>query len=160
MRKFQKISFEQFKKDISDDEQLYKEYEMPKRKTIGSAGYDFCILNECIIKPKQIVKIPTGIKVCMNKDEVLLLIVRSSMGFKYNMRLCNQVGVIDSDYYNCKENEGHIWIAIQNEGDGVIVLNRYDRVVQGIFTKYLLVDNDTVNSYRKGSIGSTDKEEE
>lgn len=47
---------------------------------------------------------PTGIKSYFDKEEVLLLVVRSSMGFKYNIRLCNQVGVIDADYYNNKEN--------------------------------------------------------
>lgn len=48
----------------------------------------------------------------MNEDEVLFLIVRSSMGFKYNVRLCNQVGIIDKDYYNNIDNEGHIFIKI------------------------------------------------
>ena len=62
-------------------------------------------------------RVPTGIKVCMEDDDVLLLIDRSSMGFKYNVRMCNQVGVIDADYYNNSNNEGHMWIKIQNEGD-------------------------------------------
>lgn len=159
MRKFEKISFEQFKNDICDDINFYNEYDLPKRGTKGSAGYDFCVLSDYNIKPGEIVKIPTGIKACMNIDEVLLIIIRSSMGFKYNIRLCNQVGVIDSDYYNCEENEGHIWIAIQNEGNKVVTLNKFDRFAQGVFMKYLLVDKDDVDCYRKGSIGSTDKEE-
>ena len=37
-----------------------------------------------------------------------MLLVRSSMGFKYNVRLCNQVGIVDSDYYNNPDNEGHM----------------------------------------------------
>ena len=51
---------------------------------------------------------------------MLLLVVRSSMGFKYNVRLCNQVGVIDADYYNNADNEGHIWLRVQNEGDKTV----------------------------------------
>lgn len=58
-------------------------------------------------------KIPTGIKANMENNDVLFLVVRSSMGFKYNVRMCNQVGVIDSDYYNNIDNEGHIWIKLK-----------------------------------------------
>ena len=31
MRKFEKVSFEQFKKDIVDDEKLYLNYSLPKK---------------------------------------------------------------------------------------------------------------------------------
>ena len=41
MRKFEKISFGQFKKDIIDDEMVYNNLEIPKRSTKNSAGYDF-----------------------------------------------------------------------------------------------------------------------
>ena len=40
-RLFEKISFEQFKKDICDDIDLYNSYNIPKRSTKESAGYDF-----------------------------------------------------------------------------------------------------------------------
>ena len=45
-RGFEKISFEQFKKDISDDKKLYDEYLLPVRKTKYSAGYDFLAIND------------------------------------------------------------------------------------------------------------------
>ena len=32
-RHFEKISFEQFKKDVSDDKKLYEEYMLPRRAT-------------------------------------------------------------------------------------------------------------------------------
>ena len=51
MRKFEKISFEQFKKDISDDIRLYDEFRMPKRETKYAAGYDFFALFDYLIKP-------------------------------------------------------------------------------------------------------------
>lgn len=64
------------------------------------------------------------------------------MGFKYNIRLCNQVGVIDADYYNNKDNEGHIWLKIQNEGDKSVELHKGEAIVQGIFLKYLTTNSD------------------
>ena len=78
----------------------------------------------------------------MEGDEVLLLVDRSSMGFKYNVRMCNQVGVIDKDYYNNKDNEGHIWIKIQNEGDKPYSVKKGEGMIQGMFMKYLKVDNE------------------
>ncbi len=66
----------------------------------------------------------------MNEDEVLFLIVRSSMGFKYNVRLCNQVGIIDKDYYNNIDNEGHIFIKIQNEGTKIILFIKVTKFVK------------------------------
>ena len=73
---------------------------------------------------------------------MLLLIVRSGTGFKYNIRLCNQVGVIDADYYNNPDNEGHLWIKIQNEDTVEHNFKKGDALVQGIFVKYLTTDSD------------------
>ena len=156
MRKFEKISFEQFKKDIEDNKELYDSYNIPKRGTKFSAGYDFESLYDFVIKPGEIKKIPTGIKASMNDNEVLLLIVRSSQGFKYNVRLCNQVGVIDNDYYNNESNEGHIFIKLRNEGDKDYAVNKGDKVVQGVFINYLTVDDEEeVVDERHGSTSTT-----
>ena len=160
MRKFEKISYEQFKKDISSDLELYNSYNLPKRSTKGSAGYDFGSIMDFTLKPGEIKKIPLGIKASMNSDEVLFLIVRSSMGFKYNVRMCNQVGVIDSDYYGNLDNEGHIFIKLENHGDKDYVVKKGDKIIQGIFIKYLTVDEEEkINNARTSGIGSTDKEE-
>jgi dUTP pyrophosphatase len=157
-RYFTKISYNQFKKDVSDDKSLYDKYLLPKRKTQNSAGYDFIAIRDMVIKPGEIVKIPTGYKAKFNSDEVLMLYVRSSMGFKYNVRMCNQVGIIEADYYNNLANEGHIWIALQNEGTIDYVIKAGDGYAQGIFMKFLTC-GDSPTEIRKGGIGSTNKEE-
>ena len=69
------------------------------RSSKNSCGYDFLSICDYTIKPGEILKIPTGYKFKCNNDEFLMLVVRSSMGFKYNIRMCNQVGIIDSDFY-------------------------------------------------------------
>ena len=159
MRCFEKISFEQFKKDVSSDKELYDSYELPRRGSKNSCGYDFFALEDMVLQPGEIKKIPTGYKAKFMGDEALLLVVRSSMGFKYNVRMCNQVGVIDSDYYNNDSNEGHMWVALKNEGDKDYIINKGDAYCQGIFIKYLTV-GDEVSSVRTGGIGSTNKESE
>jgi dUTP pyrophosphatase len=155
-RKFEKISFEQFCKDINNDKNLYEEYNLPKRHTKYSAGYDFYAIQDFVLKPGEIRKVPTGVKVRMQQDEMLMIIVRSSIGFKYNFRLCNQVGIIESDYYDNPSNEGHIWVALQNHGDREFVVNKGERFVQGIFSKFLIVDDEEdILIERVGGIGST-----
>ena len=157
MRKFEKISFEQFKKDICDDEELYNSYELPRRKTKYSAGYDFNSLIEKNLLPGESVLIPTGIKCSLNENDVLLLVVRSSLGFKHNIRLVNQVGVIDADYYNNESNEGHILIKLKNEGDHEFKIEIGSSVAQGLIVNYSAVDNEEeVTTTRTGGTGSTD----
>ncbi len=158
MRYFEKISFLQFKKDVSDDLELYNSFNLPKRSTKESAGYDFESIIDFTIKPGEIKKIPLGIKANMNSGEVLFLIVRSSQGFKYNVRMCNQVGVIDKDYYNNIDNEGHMWIKLENHGDKDYVVKKGDKIIQGIFMNFLTVDNEEeIVNDRTSGIGSTDK---
>ena len=141
MRKFEKISLKEFIKDTKLTENEYNNIIMPTRATQNSAGYDFYLLEDLVLKPGEIKKVPTGIKAAMNNDEVLMIYIRSSLGFKYNLRLCNGTGIIDSDYYNNVDNEGHILIAIQNEGTNFLNLKKNDRFFQGIFIKYLTLDN-------------------
>lgn len=156
MRKFEKISFKQFKKDIIDSKETYNSYNLPVRHTNCSAGYDFESILSFELQPGEIKKIPTGIKVQMNQDEMLMIVVRSSTGFKYNVRMCNQVGIIESDYYNNSSNEGHMWIAIQNEGTEVFKVEAGDRIAQGIFVKFLTVDEEEkIDNERNGGLGST-----
>lgn len=143
MRDFEKISFEQFCKDVKKDKTLYDTYKLPTRDSKSTAGYDLYLLENLELKPKEIVKLPTGIKSYFQNDEVLLIVIRSSMGFKYNIRLVNQIGIIDADYYNNKDNEGHIFIKIQNEGPETVNFKSGEAIAQGIFLKYLTTKSDS-----------------
>ena len=155
MRKFEKVSIDEFSKYY--DKKLYEEYDLPKRMTSHSAGYDFFAIEGFTIKPGEIKKIPTGYKATFGNDEMLMILVRSSMGFKYNIRMTNQVGIIESDYYNNIDNEGHMFVSLQNEGDRDFVVKKGEGYAQGIFTKFLICDDVTTNE-RQGGLGSTNKE--
>lgn len=159
MRRFEKISFNQFKEDIEDNKELYEEYKLPRRATTHSCGYDFYSLYDFTMKPGEIKKIPTGVKISMNEGDMFMLVVRSSQGFKYNVRMCNQIGIFEKDYYNNKSNEGHAWLKLQNEGNKDYVVKKGDAICEGIFTTFLKVeDEEDVNIERKGGLGSTDGE--
>ena len=158
MRKFEKISFEQFKKDISDDNKLYDAIELPKRSTSKSAGYDIRSMENGIIKPGEYKRFKTGLKVAMNDNEVLYIYSRSSLGYKHGVTMVNSVGVIDSDFYNNPDNEGHFSVCLINHGDEDFKVEIGDRIAQGVFMKYLTVDGEEeILEKRMGGFGSTDK---
>lgn len=133
--------------------------ELPRRKTHGSAGYDFFIPYDLTIRAGETVKIPTGVKVRMADGYVLMMYPRSSLGFKYQMTMDNTVCVIDNDYYNNEDNEGHIFVKMTNHSDKDCVLKAGQAYCQGIFNKFYVTDNDhlTEKQTRVGGCGSTDK---
>ena len=155
MRKFEKIDKNIFVSDVPDGN--YEDITLPKRSTSCSAGYDFYSIVSFTLYPGERKVIPTGVKVMMNDNEFLGIFIRSSLGFKYNVRMCNQVGIIDADYYGNPKNDGHIFVCLQNEGEDVIEINKGDRFVQGIFMTYLITDDDKTTDIRMGGIGSTNK---
>jgi dUTP pyrophosphatase len=129
--------------------------QLPKRSTRHSAGYDFIALGNVVIRAKSMVVINTGVKVCIPEDEVLQIYPRSSFGFKRQLMLANSTGIIDSDYYNNPDNEGHIMIAYYNYGEDDQVIKAGEKIAQGIFHKYFVTDDDYVDTIRKGGLGST-----
>lgn len=131
---------------------------LPKRKTFSSAGYDIEAAASVTIPPLTTVIVPTGIKAYMQDDEVLQLHVRSSVGIKRGLKLANITGIIDADYVDNPNNEGHIMLAFWNpDSSKVVQIEKGECVAQGIFQKYLTTDDDDADQVRVGGIGSTDK---
>ena len=188
--KFEKVSFEQFKKDVMDlyasrsefhnsmlereikacktdadidnvIRECYDQIKLPVRGTAGSAGYDFFAPAELCIPHDTAFVVPTGIKCKIEDGWMLDINPRSGLGFKSGMRLANSRGIIDSDYYNNKNNEGHIMIKIVNEscilGQLLLDIDAGKAFAQGIFTIYGLTEDDDVTAVREGGIGSTSR---
>ena len=112
---------------------------LPKRATKNSAGYDFVVAEDTVVPsylkfvqridkelPSTLFTInevtdftkqthfkptlvPTGVKAYIPEDQYLQLSVRSSCPLKNWLILANGVGIIDADYYNNPDNEGHIY---------------------------------------------------
>lgn len=130
---------------------------LPKRETAKSAGYDFKVNETVTIEPGEIKLIGTGIKAYMQDDEVLYLYDRSSNPRKKGLVLINSVGVIDADYYNNAGNEGHIMAQMKNITDKPVTVEYGERIMQGVFSKFMLVDDDNATGTRQGGFGSTNK---
>ena len=93
----------------------------------------------------------------LSEDEVLILANRSSNPGKKGLILANSIGVIDSDYYGNPDNDGHIMFAFFNIKDEDIEIKKGDAIGQGIFQKFLTVDEDLAEGERMGGFGSTSK---
>lgn len=135
---------------------VYDALKLPKRATVGSAGYDFFSPLTFTLMPGETLKIPTGIRVEIHEGWVLMLFPRSGLGFKYRLQMNNTVGIIDSDYFY-SDNEGHIFIKLtnnSNEGKSVTV-EAGQGFAQGLFMPFGITEDDNVTDIRNGGFGST-----
>ena len=157
---FERVSYEQYKASYEGAELdvTYNDIKLPKRATVGSAGYDFYAPFDIVLKPGETIKIPTGIRVKLEPNYVLKLYPRSGLGFKFRLQLNNTVGIIDSDYYY-SDNEGHIFAKITNDtNEGrTIEIKKGTGFMQGIFVEYAITFDDDVTDIRNGGFGSTTK---
>ena len=129
---------------------LTNEAILPERATKGSAGYDISASESVTIQPGEIKLVPTGLAVQMEQDDVMLLIDRSSNPRKRGIVLSNSVGVIDHDYF-----PNEFMGMFTNITDQPVTIEAGQRIMQAIFVKYGLVDNDKAEGQRTGGFGST-----
>lgn len=135
------------------------EINLPRRSTTHSAGYDIEAAEDTIvpvfhpgISP---VLVATGLKAYCQSDECYLVLNRSS-GASKGIVLGNGVGLIDADYYNNPDNDGHIRVIVFNVSDHELIIKKGDRIAQIVFQKFLTTDDDEASGTRTGGIGSTD----
>lgn len=164
MSKFEKVSFEQWKKDFGielPDSKLhewYDEIKLPSQATKASAGCDFCMPYNLNFEAGSKYRIATGIRWKTDENDlkrVLLVVPRSGLGFKYGIKLSNTIGVIDADYCN-SDNEGHIIISLENPSDKDVELVQGKPFVQGIIVNYEIPEGAESQDDRNGGFGSTD----
>lgn len=131
---------------------------LPRRATSGSAGYDFFAPVGFTLAPGETILLPTGVRARIDEGWVLKLYPRSGLGFKYRLQLNNTVGIIDSDYFNAR-NEGHIMLKLTNASNEgrTMVVQPGEAVAQGVFVEYGIVVDDDALAVRTGGFGSTDK---
>lgn len=157
---------------------------LPKRGTAHSAGYDFEAAENIEIPtiwrtaltyfkkfdffafgPGHGVQIPkfegtlikTGVKAYFEEDEKLNLYARSSIFNKFGLILANGVGVVESDYADNPSTDGNIMFNYINFGLKTIVIKKGEKIGQGVFSKFLITDDDKAEGVRTGGFGSTDK---
>ncbi len=154
---------------------------LPERSTAQSAGYDFCAaedifvpahenlvqemrgIQKTLVDAQELNKtlgikptlIPTGIKCYLDENQYLQLSIRSSIALKNLLILANGVGIIDADYADNPDNEGHIMFQVLNLSPFDLLIKKGDKIGQGIILPYAKVENDNAEGERNGGFGST-----
>lgn len=161
--KFHKVSESRFLDDYKDKfgtealAECFENIKLPKRATVGSAGYDFFAPFDFTLAPGEEITIPTGIRAEIAKGYVLMIYPRSGLGFKFKLRLNNTVGIIDSDYFY-SDNEGHIMIRMTNCSENkTLSVDKGNGFAQGIFMPFGITEDDDASGIRNGGFGSTTK---
>ena len=108
------------------------------------------------LRRHETILIPTGIRVMIEDGWVLSLYPRSGLGFRHRLQLDNTVGIIDSDYFEAK-NEGHILIKMTSDDHKGKTLSvaAGDGFAQGIFLPFGITVDDEADGERTGGFGST-----
>ena len=137
-----------------------KNINIPVRKTARSAAYDIEAAEDIdipVFKPGiKPTLIPTGLKAYCQDDECYFLMNRSG-GPKKGLLTPHGLGLIDADYYENPDNDGHIMFAFYNITENPVLVKKGEAIGQGIFSKYLITDDDNAEGERTGGFGSTDK---
>jgi len=112
---------------------------MPKyNKDIGEA-LDLRADKEVKAMLSTEIQVPLGVKWYAPMGVFLLIIPRSSSHKKYNIRLANTVGLIDSSYRN-----EIIALIEPHDISYPVTINRGDRIVQGLILQTATVDSNPI----------------
>lgn len=133
---------------------LHPDAIIPQYQTDGAACFDLHALNEGHVDPTYAKSFDTGLSFEVPSGYVLLIYSRSGHGFKAGVRLCNSVGVIDSDY------RGQVAVKLHNDGDQRFFVSSGDRIAQAMLVQVPRVElveveelSDTARGI--GGMGST-----
>ncbi|MGL5649238.1 MAG: dUTP diphosphatase [Clostridium sp.] len=104
---------------------LHADARVPVYATAGAACFDFFAVEDVFIPSKESVVIRSGIAMTVPVGKCLDIFSRSGHGFKYDVRLSNCTGIIDSDY------TGEIMFKLRCDSYGGLQIRRGDRIAQG-----------------------------
>ena len=131
---------------------------IPSLGTKDSAGVDLSadISENILIKPNEVVKMPTGIAVALPENTFGAIYARSGLATKQGLRPANCTGVIDRDY------RGEIIVALRNDSDEARIIEPGQRIAQMVVMPYVginfvEVDNLDETERDAGGFGSTGK---
>ncbi|MFA5173111.1 MAG: dUTP diphosphatase [Candidatus Paceibacterota bacterium] len=129
---------------------LDKTIPLPEYKTVGAVAFDFSSRLETIIPPRGIGYVPLNVIIKVPAGFALKIFARSST-HKKSLILANGVGIIDSDY--CGE-EDEIKAAYYNFSDSPIVIEKGERIAQGIIENRENIEWEEVEKMSESSRGS------
>ena len=135
---------------------VHQDVPTPIFATSGSAAFDVTSTLCGSVWSNTSRVFPTGLKFEIPEGYRLEVHVRSSLGFKSDVRLSNCTGIIDADY------RGELMVKLFNDGEQAFHVKAGDRIAQCILVKnevFELKEVDTLSTTNRGEggFGSTGK---
>lgn len=125
-----------------------KSLPLPRYETNGAVGFDFVVRENTEIQPRSYGRVPSNVVVAVPKGYVLWVTDRSSTLAKKGLLITE--GVIDQDY--CGEND-EILLQFYNPADSPVLIERGERVAQGVFLATLTPEWEEVARMGGGDRG-------
>jgi dUTP pyrophosphatase len=135
---------------------LHAHAQVPATQSAGAACFDLraALDSDLVLKPGEIVAIPTGLAVEIPQGFELQVRARSGMALKHGLSLVNGVGTIDCDY------RGEIKVISIVLGREPLTVRSGDRIAQALVSPVPRVEHVEVESLSEtergaGGFGST-----
>lgn len=131
------------------------ELPLPKYESAGAVGFDIVVRETTTIDPGKIALVPGNIIVKVPEGHALLIFPRSSLPRKKMLVCPHSVGVIDQDYHGP---EDEIMVQVQSISDEPVVVERGERIAQGLFMRVDVATWQEVDDHgaeSRGGFGST-----
>lgn len=103
-------------------QKLDLEATVPKYQREGDAAFDLCSLQEVVLQPGELVRVPTGLAIAIPTGHVGIIKDRSGLAAKYAIHCL--AGVIDENY------RGEWQIVLINLGKEKVVIQKGERCAQ------------------------------
>lgn len=123
---------------------------VPSYATDGSACFDLSTVDSGTIEPGSRASFALGWSVEIPRGWVLKIYSRSGHGFKNGVRLCNIVGIIDSDY------RGPLLVGLHNDDKVAFTVKAGDRIAQAMLERvetFTFEEVETLSDTERGSGG-------
>ena len=128
---------------------------LPEYKTHGACAFDLSTIEDATIEPGQIVRLKTGLVICVPEGYTLLIAARSSLPKKFGLCVPQGFGIVDQDY--CGPDD-EILLQLLNFTNKTTTVKTGDRLAQGMFVPILKCEFNLLNelnTQNRGGFGST-----
>lgn len=133
---------------------LRNDVNLPKYARQGDAGFDFEAAETITIPPHKTIIVNTGLAVQLPNGYELQVRCRSGIAAKTPLIVKNAPGTVDSGY------RGEIGIILHNLSDEEYLVNKGDRIAQGVICELPTINIIEINNLSEsergvGGFGST-----
>lgn len=128
---------------------------IPVYASPGACAFDLSPIEDATIAPGEIVRLHTGLIICVPEGYTLLIAARSSLPHKYGLCVPQGFGIVDNDFCG---SEDELLIQLLNFTQQPTHVKKGDRLVQGMFVPFVKGQFhfvDTLEAPNRGGFGST-----